>query len=48
MLRHTWDTWNIRARLILSILLVLGTTVIASGALFYFSSARRSSAGRSR
>ena len=39
MLRRTWNTWNIQAKLMLSILLVLGTTVITSGVLFYLSSA---------
>jgi two-component system sensor histidine kinase YesM len=39
MLRRTWDTWSIQSKLMLSILLVLGTTVITSGVLFYLSSA---------
>jgi two-component system sensor histidine kinase YesM len=34
-----WNSWSVQAKLLLSILLVLGATVIASGALFYFSSA---------
>jgi len=39
MLRRTWNSWSIQSRLMLSILLVLGTTVITSGVLFYLSSA---------
>jgi two-component system sensor histidine kinase YesM len=39
MLRRMWNSWSIRAKLLLSILLVLGATVITSGVLFYLSSA---------
>ena len=39
MLRRIWNSWSIRAKLLLSILLVLGATVITSGVLFYLSSA---------
>lgn len=39
MLQRTWDTWGIQAKLLLSILLVLGATIIASGVLFYVASA---------
>ena len=39
MLRRTWNSWSIQSKLMLSILLVLGTTVITSGVLFYLSSA---------
>lgn len=38
MLRSTWQRWSIQARLLLSILLVLATTITASGLLFYLSS----------
>lgn len=39
MLRRMWNSWSIQVKLLLSILLVLGATVITSGALFYLSSA---------
>jgi two-component system sensor histidine kinase YesM len=39
MLRRMWNTWSIQAKLLLSILLVLAATVIASGVLFYLTSA---------
>jgi two-component system sensor histidine kinase YesM len=34
-----WNTWSIQAKLLLSILLVLSATIIASGVLFYVTSA---------
>lgn len=39
MLRNIWRRWSLQARLLLSILLVLAATIIASGLLFYVSSA---------
>lgn len=39
MLRRMWNGWSIQAKLLLSILLVLGATVLTSGVLFYLSSA---------
>jgi two-component system sensor histidine kinase YesM len=39
MLRRRWNTWSIQAKLLLSFLIVLAATVIASGVLFYLSSA---------